>query len=117
MSKRDRAIEAAEEAWKQFYAMPEWKALDLSGMRSAIAAYLAVMRGLDESEVRVRVCVGVNSTGGAMWAGGNGLDDAGNRDCTASTGLGLPLQYRWIEANVPAWAPPADPVVEGEVTE
>ena len=116
MSKHDRAIEAAIQAGDAVWRSKR-TASKADAWAEGIAAYLAVMSEPDEGEVRVRVCVAVNATGGAMWAGGNGLDDAGNRDCTASTGLGLPLQYRWIEANVPAWAPPADPVVEGEVTE
>ena len=110
-SKHERAEQNAIGAYMDFVADGGG---DDGAVVLAINTYLATMREPGPGEVRVRVCVAVNATGGAMWVGGNGLDDEGNRGCTASTGLDRPLQYRWIEANVPAYTPPAETTVEGE---
>lgn len=90
-------------------------------MEAAIAAYQRVMREPAEDEVRVRVCVAVNQydngTNGYNAAGWSGAGDAGAkklaRDCRC--GDFAEPQFRWIEANVPAWTPPAEETVEGEV--
>ena len=111
--KQERAIEAALSAHERCKSRNGGK--HGMWMEAAIAAYQRVMREPAEGDLRVRVCVAVNSTGGAMWVGGNGLDDEGNRDCSASAGLDRPVQIRWIEATVPGWQPPAEETVEGEV--
>ena len=114
-TKHARALEAAQEAWKKFYAMPEWKARDLSGMEAAIAAYQHAMRQPGPDEVRVRVCVGVLECGYWNAAGQRGNEDwASKVDVDDEEGG---TQFRWVEATVPGWQPPGDPVVEGEVVE
>ena len=84
-------------------------------MLDAIAAYLAVMREPGPDEVRVRACVAVGPDGQWVAAGAN--DQPVDAFEAMGEFLSWPIQRRFIEANVPAWAPVPEATVEGEVTE
>ena len=111
-TKHERAIEAAMEAWKKFYGMPEWKPRDLSGMGPAIAAYQRIMREPGPDDVRVRVCVAITDMVG--WQA-YGADDADDDRAKNHAYFEEDAQFHFIEANVPAWQLPAEVTVEGEV--
>ena len=119
-AKHERAFEELASTLRKF-GWPIDDEDNPAEMRRALDAYLRVMREPGPDEVRVRACVAVNTwaDGGDGYnaAGWSGANDVANkrmaRDCRC--GDQPEPQYRWIEANVRAWAKPDEPTVEGEV--
>ena len=96
---------------------------DFTGRRITRANAEAILHRLGEimrepgpGEVRVRVAVLVAPEGCWSAAGGHDMSDEWAAE-RAEERLMAVSQIRWIEANVPAWAPPAEVTVEGEVAE
>ena len=93
---------------------------DFTGRRITRANAEAILHRLDEimrepgpDEVRVRACVATAQHGYWFVWGQNDVPDELVRN-------GATFDYddprvTWIEANVPAWQPPAEVTVEGEV--
>ena len=81
-------------------------------MRRALDAYLRIMREPGPDEVRVRVCVATAQHGYWYAWGQAQISDRARREATEDS---ADTRLMWIEANVPAWAPPAEVTVEGEV--
>ena len=106
-TKHERAIEAVQDA---LLFTPHGHNL----AEAVIAAYQRVMREPGPDEVRVRVAVLVAPEGNWSAAGGSDMGDEWAVE-RAEARLMDANQVRWIEANVPAWAPPAEVTVEGEV--
>ena len=112
MTKHERAIEAAKSAYASHYHS--------GGMEASIAAYHRVMREPGEGEVRVRAVVALDPDGvDYEISGSRAYCDHVHRNVARAALNGEPdadtVQFRWIEANVPAWKPPAEETVEGEV--
>ena len=114
-TKHERAIEAAVRAVMET-DMPFSRGVGGLGavLPTAIDAYQRVMREPGPDEVRVRVAVLVAPEGNWSAAGGSDMGDEWAVE-RAEARLMDANQVRWIEANVPAWAPPAEATVEGEV--
>jgi hypothetical protein len=110
IGKHERAIEAAFNALEERICAP----LALADAYAAIAAYIAVMREPGPGEVRVRACVAVcedpERWGVAGWNG----EDADLRDASIEGLDEYAVQHHFINANVPAWRPPAEHEIEGE---
>ena len=95
---------------------------DFTGRRITRANAEAILHRLDEimrepgpDEVRVRVCVATAySDFWYAWGQAQISDDRTRREATEDF---ADPRVTWIEANVPAWAPPAEVTVEGEVSD
>ena len=116
-TKHERAVKAAqmavESAWQLERALTVTEIAD-----HAVNTYLAVMREPGLDEVRVRVCVAVGKDRGRDAYDARGWDNAADQESRAAIDLldvDEDAQFHFIEANVPAWAPPAEVTVEGEV--
>lgn len=117
-TKHERAINAATGAFDDAGPI---SGVSIQAMEAAIAAYLATMREPDEGEVRVRAVVALDPDGVDYQIRGSRAYCDHVHCNFARAGLnGEPdadtVQFRWIEATVPAWRPPAEETVEGEVT-
>ena len=109
MSKHERALEAAEAAYK---ARPSGSRI---AMLDAIAAYLAVMREPGPGEVRVRACVATAQHGyWFVWGQNDIADELARKEATCDYN---DPRVTWLEGNVLAWTPVPEATVEGEVTE
>ena len=73
-----------------------------------------IMRESGPDEVRVRVCVAITDMVG--WQA-YGAEDADDDRAKNHAYFEEDAQFHFIEANVPAWAPPAEVTVEGEVSD
>ena len=109
IAKHERAIKAVQDA---LLFTPHGHNL----AEAVIAAYLRVMREPGPDEVRVRVAVLVAPEGCWSAAGGHDMSDEWAAE-RAEERLMDASQIHWLEANVPAWAPPAEVTVEGEVSD
>lgn len=80
-----------------------------------IMACLAALPAEPEIEdgVRVRICVAMSEDGTWTSAGHHDWDDEKTR--TEAKWTDENAQIRWIEATIPPYAQPAEPVVEGRV--
>ena len=117
-TKHERAIEAAVRAVMETN-MPFWRGVGGLGavLPTAIAAYQRAMREPGPDEVRVRVCVAICDDPEIWGAAGWNAEDSDLRDASCEGMDDREVQHRWIEATVPAWCPPAEEPVEGEVVE
>ena len=92
---------------------------DFTGRRITRANAEAILHRLDEimrepgpDEVRVRVRVATAQHGYWYAWGQAQISDRARREATEDF---ADPRVTWIEANVPAWAPPPEVTVEGEV--
>ena len=113
IAKHERAIRAAS------MMLPP---VERDRLEAAIAAYLRVMREPGPDEVRVRVCVAVNRQEDVnVWSASGRYDEedgeVANWVVGDTGGEEDRDQIHWLEANVPAWRPPAEVTVEGEVSD
>lgn len=112
MTKHERALKAAS-----LCAGARSRYLPPDDAAAVIAAYLAVMRKPGPDEVRVRAYVCVLPEG--RWVIGGASDmpdnDIVKADILLKLGGRAAAQFFWIEANIPAWRPPVEETVEGEV--
>ena len=111
-TKHERAFEELASTLRKF-GWPIDDEDNPAEMRRALDAYLRVMREPGPDEVRVRVCVATAySDFWYAWGQAQISDDRARREATEDF---ADPRVTWIEANVPAWAPPAEVTVEGEV--
>lgn len=111
-TKRKRAIRAMADKLDLRYAT--------FGFGDALDAAMAIMaepEPVAEGMVRVRVCVAVDEHGGALWRGNTHNLDHIQRKTLLEEMEPLPVQFHWIEADVPAYEPPAETTVKGRVCE
>ena len=111
-TKHERAFEELASTLRKF-GWPIDDEDNPAEMRRALDAYLRIMREPGPDEVRVRVCVAMARQGAWFAWGQNDVPDELARN-EATFDCDDP-RVTWIEANVPAWAPPAEVTVEGEV--
>ena len=119
-TKHERAIEAAIEAGHQ-----RWRqrgANEADAWAAGIAAYQRIMREPGPGEVRVEIWVAVGTEDGKPTYDAIGWQSARRDACTkwdadVDRDDDQQPQYCRVVANVPAWAPPAEVTVEGEVSD
>jgi hypothetical protein len=113
-TKRERAIQAIKSAlWDNAEAITDQVVED------AFDAAMAIMSEPEppaEGMLRVRVCCAVDDAGDWMAVGGTGMpDDIARDEALGMVSTGWHSQFHWIEADVPAYAPPAEVTVKGMV--
>lgn len=114
-TKRERAIQAIKSAlWDNAEAITDQVVED------AFDAAMAIMSEPEppaDGMLRVRVCVAVDEHGGALWRGNKYNKDHIQRFTLLAEMEPLPIQFRWIEADVPAYVTSVEVTVKGRVVE